>query len=55
MVEKILKASQIPRESKVLIDMMDNDGKTALYIAAERGLEKIVEALLGYDPKLNIK
>jgi len=53
MVGKILKVS--PRKIKALIDMKDGDGKTALYIAAERGRDKVVEDLLCWNPQLKIK
>jgi len=54
MVEKILRI-QTYLKSKDLIDMLDSDGKTALYIAAEKGREKIVGVLLYWDPNLRIK
>jgi len=55
MVEEILRVSQTSRTSKELIDMTDENGKTALFIAADKGREKMVEVILRWKPNLSIK
>jgi len=55
MVEEILQVSQTSRRSKDLIDMTDENEKTALFIAADKGREKMVEAILRWKPNLLIR
>jgi hypothetical protein len=55
MVEDILCACQNSKRARRLIEIADKQGKTPLYIAAERGRGKIVGTFLKPKPNLLIK